>query len=288
MASVPLKIASTVRDANQANAFFWHEEIARLIDCVDSDDFLCQLIASLSELVPFSMSAVFAYNGRSRPVCLFDTFPDATARMGIENYVNGTYVLNPFYLAHLRGIDTGVYRITELAPDAYFEDMEMRIDKIKTAKREELGYITEGWPRGQEELIIAVNAQGPTTIEINLFELKVSGGFLDDELKLLNDHLPVIGAVLRKYWSLKSQSGDERLLDTRIDELFEDFGKSLLTDRERQVIQYVLRGHSSESISLHLEISITTVKTHRKRAYAKLGICSQSELLSEFLKFIAA
>jgi len=288
MATVPLKLPLDQSSAIEPDAFFWHEEIGRIIDSVDSDAFLSQMVDSLSRLVPFSMAVVFAYSGRSRPLRLFDTFPDATARKGIENYVSGTYVLNPFYLAHLRGIDTGVYRITELAPDAYFEDKELRIDKITTAKREELGYITEGWPRGQEELIIAVNAEGPTTIEINLFQLKVSGGFSKSELKLLSDQLPVISAALRKYWSLKRQSSDERTVDTRIDELFEDFGKPQLTDREREVIQYVLRGHSSESISLHLEISITTVKTHRKRAYAKLGICSQSELLSEFLKFIAA
>ncbi len=287
MATVPLKIPKCEGLAIQPDSFFWHEEIGRIIDCVDSDDFLAQIIDSLSQLVPFSMAVIFAYSGRSRPKCLFDTFPDATAKKGIHNYVNGTYVLNPFYLAHLRGVENGIYRITDLAPDAYFEDIEMRVDKIRTTKREELGYITEHWPRGQEELIIAVNVEGPVTLEINLFQLKVSGGFSDEEVQLLAQVLPVIAAVLRKYWSLKQQSDDERPMDTRIDELFDDFGKPELTDREREVIQYVLRGHSSESISLHLEISITTVKTHRKRAYAKLGICSQSELLSAFLKFIA-
>lgn len=288
MATVPLNLVKPENPANQSDPFFWHEEIGRIIDCVNRDDFLAQIIDSLSQLVPFSMAVVFAYSGRSRPSCLYDTFPDVTAKKGIDNYINGTYVLNPFYLAQLRGLDTGVYRIMDLAPDAYFEDIEMRIDKIRTTKREELGYITECWPRGQEELIIAVNADGPAMIEINLFQLKVSGGFSDGELKLLRDQLPVISAALRKYWSLKRQISEERALDTRIDELFDDFGRPQLTGREREVIQYVLRGHSSESISLHLEISITTVKTHRKRAYAKLGICSQSELLSEFLKFIAA
>ncbi len=288
MVSVPLKLPKQENLASQPDPFFWHEEICRIIDCVDSDRFFAQIIDSLSQLVPFTMAVVFVYSGRSRPKCLYDTFPDATARKGIENYVNGTYVLNPFYLAQLRGLQTGIYRIADLAPDAYFEDIELRVDKITTAKREELGYITECWPRGQEEVAITVNVADRTTLEINLFQLKVSGGFSQAELELLGDVLPVVTAALAKYWSLKKQPSDDRPLDTRIDELFDDFGKPQLTDREREVIQYVLRGHSSESISLHLDISITTVKTHRKRAYAKLGICSQSELLSEFLKFIAA
>ena len=45
-----------------------------------------------------------------------------------------------------------------------------------------------------------------------------------------------------------------------------------------------LRGHSSESIGFNLGISLGTVKTHRKNAYAKLGVTSQSELLSVFLE----
>ena len=57
-----------------------------------------------------------------------------------------------------------------------------------------------------------------------------------------------------------------------------------LTDREREVVQLILRGHSSESIGFNLGISLGTVKTHRKNVYAKLAISSQSELLSRFLK----
>ena len=56
------------------------------------------------------------------------------------------------------------------------------------------------------------------------------------------------------------------------------------TEREREITQLILRGHSSQSIAFNLGISLGTVKTHRKNAYAKLGISSQSELLSLFLR----
>jgi DNA-binding CsgD family transcriptional regulator len=36
---------------------------------------------------------------------------------------------------------------------------------------------------------------------------------------------------------------------------------------------------SSEGIGLDMGISINTVRTYRKRAYARLGICSQNELM---------
>jgi DNA-binding CsgD family transcriptional regulator len=61
-----------------------------------------------------------------------------------------------------------------------------------------------------------------------------------------------------------------------------------LSDREREVTQLILRGHSSQSICFNLGISLGTVKTHRKNAYAKLNISSQSELLSLFLQSLQA
>ena len=45
----------------------------------------------------------------------------------------------------------------------------------------------------------------------------------------------------------------------------------------------ILKGHSSESISRNLGISIATVKTHRQNLYAKLGLSTQQELFSLFL-----
>ena len=44
------------------------------------------------------------------------------------------------------------------------------------------------------------------------------------------------------------------------------------------------RGHSTASVGLHLGISPTTVKTHRKHLYEKLGIGSQYELFAHFLR----
>jgi DNA-binding CsgD family transcriptional regulator len=50
----------------------------------------------------------------------------------------------------------------------------------------------------------------------------------------------------------------------------------------------VLRGHSSEAIALRLGISTGTVKVHRRNVYRKLGISSQTQLLSVYLRNFAA
>lgn len=267
------------------NVAAWLQEAGSLVDRIDHDDFPKQLGASLGSAVPLDMVAIFVYRGRSRPLCVHDTFPDE-AQDGLSNYVEGSYVLNPCYQAHLRGLDEGVYRIGELAPDAYFESENVRAFRAAPRASEEIGYVTDSWPTGFEEVMIAVRIAPEITGDLGLYRAAARGGFSDRHLSDLRSLQPLVSSAFRKYWGLRSHEVAARPLDSRIDELFEDFGKPVLSDREREVIRMVLRGHSSNSIGLNLDISVTTVKTHRKRAYAKLGIATQSELLSLFLDSI--
>lgn len=63
----------------------------------------------------------------------------------------------------------------------------------------------------------------------------------------------------------------------------DDWGAQL-TARELDVGRLMLSGCSSKEIARKLEISVETVKVHKKHMYSKLGIKSQSELFSIFLQ----
>ena len=69
---------------------------------------------------------------------------------------------------------------------------------------------------------------------------------------------------------------------------FRDFGKSILTQREREITQLLLRGHSTKSIARELEIAPGTVMVHKRNLFAKLGITSQYELFSSFIDTLSA
>jgi DNA-binding CsgD family transcriptional regulator len=56
-----------------------------------------------------------------------------------------------------------------------------------------------------------------------------------------------------------------------------------LTARELDVCALIVAGLSSEGIALELGVSQNTVLTYRKRAYARLGISSQNELMRSIL-----
>nr|WP_256346254.1 LuxR C-terminal-related transcriptional regulator [Serratia liquefaciens] len=59
-------------------------------------------------------------------------------------------------------------------------------------------------------------------------------------------------------------------------------GGAQLTERENQVSQLMLAGCSTKEIARRLQISIETVRAHKKHLYSKLGINTQSELFALF------
>jgi DNA-binding CsgD family transcriptional regulator len=59
-----------------------------------------------------------------------------------------------------------------------------------------------------------------------------------------------------------------------------------LTEREAQICAGIVLGYTVLGLSLNLNISVNTVATHRKRAYAKLRVCSQNELFARYFGLV--
>ena len=262
----------------------WLGSFAEAIENLDNDRCPLLLIAAISSVVDVEMAMSLVYSGRSRPVHVCDTFRDEKAKRGLANYVENTYVPNPFYAAYRRGLEAGVYRIRDLAPDAYFESEYRKSFAVTLSATEELGYLTNDWPQGMEEINVVVELPGRELAEISLMRPVRAGGFDDADLCTLGEIAPLIGAVYRRYWASARSRIAHQSTDSAIEDAFDRFGGEILSPREREVAQLILRGHSGISIGTHLGISTTTVKTHRKNLYGKLGIATHFELFSLFLK----
>lgn len=72
---------------------------------------------------------------------------------------------------------------------------------------------------------------------------------------------------------------DELLVRVRDAMMSEDNG---LTPREAEICACIVLGYTVLGMSLNMSISINTVATHRKRAYAKMKISSQNELFARY------
>ena len=154
----------------------WLGALAEAIENLDNDRCPLLLIAAIGSVVDVEMAMSLVYSGRSRPVHVCDTFRDEKAKRGLANYVENTYVLNPFYTAYRRGLEGGVYRIRDLAPDAYFESEHRRSFAVTLSATEELGYLTNDWPQGMEEINVVVELPGRELAEISLMRPVRAGG----------------------------------------------------------------------------------------------------------------
>jgi DNA-binding CsgD family transcriptional regulator len=119
--------------------------------------------------------------------------------------------------------------------------------------------------------IMAQDAEG--TLRLNFYRDHAHGGFDATEREGLVDTAELLLALLRQHEGA-SRPAAPVLLRRRLREAM-----PALTDREMDVCAGIISGRTSEGIALTLGVSINTVRTYRKRAYARLGITSENELM---------
>lgn len=265
----------------------WAVAAARVVERLDQDDLPARLVECLAALGPFERACMFYYRRGHNPLHLYDTFASPDEKQGLLNYAHSTYLLNPFYVAWSRGLAPGAYRMRDLAPDAYVPAEVLESHRATASGEEEIGYLTHGWPAGLEELCLALPLPGGEGVEISLSRSSAGRGFDDDaEVARFGAVVPFLTAAFARYWAGARARHLAGARDSGADAAFDGFGGALLSPREREIAQLLLRGHSGHSIGTQLGISVTTVKTHRKNLYAKLGIATQFELFSLFLDSI--
>ncbi|MBE7183770.1 MAG: helix-turn-helix transcriptional regulator [Methylobacterium mesophilicum] len=229
---------------------------------------------TMAALAGFDFTVVFAYRGQERPIDLYSTFPSADYEIFVSRYQAGPYLLDPFFHAARRRIG-GVFRMRELAPDRFFSSEYFRTYYGETRLAEEIGFF--------------VPIENGVTVVLSLMRRQQTRAFPAREFALLKDAEPFVAALVKRFWSD---------LDLRFDEahakqkrkgspihaqhgIWQRLG---LTGREAAIVELVLQGHSSEAVGERLGIATGTVKVHRRNVYRKLGIASQTQLLSLYLR----
>jgi LuxR family transcriptional regulator, activator of tox operons len=109
--------------------------------------------------------------------------------------------------------------------------------------------------------------------QINFFRFNNFGNFSSEEVKSLSALVPLLAALIDRHRRLVTPPWSISSLEERLGAY-----SPVISEREINVCSRILYGLSSEGIGLDLGIAKNTVLTHRRRAYAKLEICSQSDL----------
>jgi DNA-binding CsgD family transcriptional regulator len=211
---------------------------------------------AVARALGFDHSAVIVHFPNRRPGLLHDDFDALGGREGLANYLAATHRLNPMIAA---GLDQA-YRARDFAT----RDFAIRPEDFDGAllapdPSEELGFRTEGWPRGLEEVGVVFGALGGR-VELSCYRAR---GRRPAPLAVLKTLRGPLLAAFRRHGELTGTPG-----------------AGALTPREQEVLELVLMGCGSEAIALRLGIGRYTVKDHRKRIFRKLAVGSIAELFA--------
>jgi DNA-binding CsgD family transcriptional regulator len=238
----------------------------------DDASFGSGIARMLSAVVSFDHVVVFGYHADERPIELFATFGPDEYGVFVTEYQLGPYLLDPFFRA-ARERRRGFFRMRDLAPDRFFSSEYFRSYYVRTGLAEEVGFF--------------VPLSGQAGVVLSLMRRRATGVFPVKAIASLVAVEPVVSAVVARRWTDLAARFDRDLRPRRSgrsrsspDGVWSQLG---LTDREAGVIGLVLQGHSSESVAQQLGIATGTVKVHRRNVYRKLGITSQTQLLSLYL-----
>ncbi|MDB5555217.1 MAG: hypothetical protein JWL86_5201 [Rhizobium sp.] len=121
-----------------------------------------------------------------------------------------------------------------------------------------------------------IKAYGKQLVRVNLYRDSTRGRFCDSDLTEISKLAGLLMQIVVKHDQLRPTLTDEDRLDAYRTKL--RYCDPLLSDREIQICAEIVMGRTSEAIANKLGLSINTILTHRKRAYAKLEISSQNEL----------
>lgn len=233
-----------------------------------------QLTAFLRSHIAFDSLIALRYHYQYAPEVLFEELDPRDAEALYGRYFEGAYLLSPFYLRWLAAREAyGLYQLKEIAPDGFFDSV----------------YYTDYYGRSGliDEVGFVVPIDGLSAVLVSLGRTARLDVYSDDELRRLYDIEPIVRSSIQRHHSLISRPTDTQLRK-RLTDALNLFGSSLLTQREQNVVQLMLRGHSSKSCARMLGISPTTERVHRRNIYAKLEISSQAELFSLFFDALAA
>lgn len=251
----------------QAAGAEWSAAVAELVLTLGGARFPAALRAAAGRLCAMDTMMVTAYVGAARPRTLFHDLDEVQAAVSADFYETGPYLLDPFYLACRSGVEPGVHRLMDLAPEGFFQSPYYETFYRRIRLTDEVG--------------LMVRAQGDSWIVVSLARGLRRARFSLAEVTALKSGYAVLAAAVLKQWG-----EDASAAAPAVSERLAAFGASVLSPREAEVARLILTGRNTRSIAEALGCAEGTVKAHRRNAYAKLGVGSQGELFALATRFL--
>jgi len=249
----------------------WHTAVAAIISATGDQSTADAMIDAIGSTVGHEGTCLIAFHEHASPEVLHHTLEPAGEKHYLGRYLAGPYLLDPLYQLAIRKDKPTLCRFRDELPDRFRSSEYYRQYCERTHLLDEMDFLSD--------------VSDGTTLALVVGRRKRR--FSKSELTRLRHMEPVIQAAMKKIWSSwaagQRVSGRNDGMHQRLTQCFGNFGQGVLTKREREISQLLLRGHSSKAIARVLDIAPGTVMVHKRNLFSKLGITSQYELFSIFI-----
>jgi len=253
----------------------WHAAIAKTISAEDAPSLTEALVHSIGLVVDHEGTCLIAFHNDARPEVLHHTLEPAGRKHYLDRYLAGPYLLDPLYQLATRKMKPSLCRFRDELPDRFRSSEYYRQYCERTHLLDEMDFLAEVSAETTLALVVGLRARMFSRAELRGLELIE----------------PTVQACLQRIWGRHGSRREQKTVDDvhrRLTQCFAGFGQSVLTKREREISQLLLRGYSSKSVARELDIAPGTVMVHKRNLFGKLGISSQYELFSLFIDDLTA
>lgn len=251
--------------------------MAGLIDLIGSDKFADQFFSTMDGVVSMDHCTVFvSENDAISPLVSQAHGPIRDkVQMLARSYVAHGHQMDPIWSRIIKNHadDPVVINPSAMQDDAYRREFYDSVNIF-----EEVSFFGE---------------QSGRKIYIGFYRERPKGHFRPEEVELLSACGQSLVSLLSKQADMARRLAPVAPAQALSrEELWKKVNVAILEDapqltpREAEICSGIILGYTVVGLSLNLGISINTVATHRKRAYAKLKISSQNELFMHYFGLV--
>jgi DNA-binding CsgD family transcriptional regulator len=250
----------------------WNRDLAAVVAALGGDDFFPALVRAVQSQVTMAYPQLWLYHRELPPRLLYHEIPAHALKGQVQDYLEGPYREDPFFQASLNRPKSRIYRLS----------------RVTAGKLENSSYYRNYYAETgtvDEVMFLAVLDDG-SAINLSMMRLPAQGCFSEGDYQLLYSLADSVSELIRKHSEFDSFAVKNLIqpgIDHQIDLAFSTFGASMLSPREKDVLELMLRGYGTDVSAERLSIARETVRRHRKSIYRKLDVSSQTDLFSLFL-----
>lgn len=251
--------------------------LAEAIRLCGSPGFEGALFAFLRRATGADNMVVLAFRARGAPLPLYQMADDARVFGQLATtYLGGAYLLDPFHELHLSRAPQGVYRLTDVAPDAFHRSRYFEEYYRQTTIQDEMTFVAYPRPGITLTLCLGRDATSGSPFPARAIETcrRIAA--------------PVIALAERHWAVLAADMAEAQDVPAQVSAALEARHAIRLSPRQAEVALLILRGHSTTSIALRMQVSPQTVKVFRRQLYSRCAISSQAELFALMLPLLQA